>query len=116
MFGAPAKVVLAAGATDMRRSIDGLSLIVAQVLQQDPLSEHWFAFCNRGRDKIKLLHYDRNGFWLHYKRLERGRFRWPDASPHAETVMGRRELSWLLEGLDLGQPQAFKAVSARLVA
>lgn len=112
MFGAPAKVYLAAGATDMRRSIDGLSLIVAQVLKQDPLAEHWFAFCNRGRDKLKLLHYDRNGFWLHYKRLERGRFRWPDAP----AVIGRRELSWLLEGLDMGQPHAFKSVSARLVA
>lgn len=112
MFGSPSKVYLAAGATDMRRSIDSLSLIVAQVLQLDPLSEHWFVFCNRGRDKLKILHYDRNGFWLHYKRLEKGRFRWPQGP----AVMDRRQLSWLLEGLDLQQPRALKPVLVSAVA
>jgi transposase len=112
MFGSVGKVYLAAGASDLRRSIDGLSVLVSEVLEQDPLSEHWFVFCNQARDKIKILHYDRNGFWVHYKRLEQGRFRWPQAP----VVIGWRELGWLLEGLELGQPRAFKALSARLVA
>ncbi|MBF4223195.1 transposase, partial [Vibrio anguillarum] len=54
---------MVSGITDMRKSIDGLSLIVADVLDMDPFSEAWFIFCNRGRDKIKILFWDTNGFW-----------------------------------------------------
>ncbi|HIF9268073.1 TPA: IS66 family insertion sequence element accessory protein TnpB [Photobacterium damselae] len=57
-------IYLLSGITDMRKSIDGLSLIVADELEMDPLSSAWFIFCNRGRDKIKILFWDTNGFWL----------------------------------------------------
>ena len=73
------QVYLVTGHTDMRKSIDGLSLIVSDVLEMDPLSEAWFIFCNRYRDKIKILFWDTNGFWLYYRRLEKGRFKWPHA-------------------------------------
>ncbi|HEM8303625.1 TPA: IS66 family insertion sequence element accessory protein TnpB, partial [Providencia stuartii] len=53
----------------MRKSIDGLSLIVAETLEMDPFSESWFIFCNRTRDKLKILFWDTNGFWLYYRRL-----------------------------------------------
>ncbi|MBO1916040.1 IS66 family insertion sequence element accessory protein TnpB [Providencia rettgeri] len=56
----------------MRKSIDGLSLIVAETLEMDPFSESWFIFCNRTRDKLKILFWDTNGFWLYYRRLEKG--------------------------------------------
>ncbi|PSV68410.1 IS66 family insertion sequence element accessory protein TnpB [Photobacterium angustum] len=68
-------VYLVSGITDMRMSIDGLSLIVADVLKMYPLSSVWFIFCNRGKDKIKILFWDTNGFWLYYRRLEKGRFK-----------------------------------------
>ena len=69
------KVYLVVGVTDMRKSIDGLSLIVAETLEMDPFSEAWFIFCNRNRDKLKILFWDTNGFWLYYRRLEKGTFK-----------------------------------------
>jgi transposase len=102
-----AKVYLAAGVTDMRKSIDGLAVLVADVLGQDPLSRHFFAFCNRGRDKIKILQWTGTGFWLHYKRIDSGRFHWPAADTDRRCVtLTRRELEWLLEGLSVQQPRA----------
>jgi transposase len=59
------------GNTDMRKSINSLSLIVSDVLEMDPLSRPWFVFCNRPRDKLKILFWDTNGFWLYYRHLEK---------------------------------------------
>jgi transposase len=96
------RVYLAAGATDMRKSIDTLAILVAERLQQDPLSGHLFGFCNRKRDTIKILYWDRNGFCLWHKRLERDRFRWPNIASEARWI-GTRELRWLLDGLAIEQ-------------
>ena len=74
-----ARVYLAAGATDMRKSIDSLAAEVQEVLHLDPFSSCLFVFCNRRKDKLKILYWERNGFWLCYRRLERGTFRWPKA-------------------------------------
>lgn len=98
-LGSDAKVYLALGATDMRKGIDGLALLVSQQLERDPFSGHVFAFCNRQKTTIKMLIWDRNGFWVFHKRLERQRFRWPIiASDVLEWTA--RELNWLLDGLD----------------
>ena len=70
------KVYLAPGITDMRKSIDGLALMVSEVLELNPLSESRFVFCHREQDKLKILHWQTNGFWLYYRRLEKGRFNW----------------------------------------
>jgi transposase len=104
------KVLLAVGVTDMRKSINGLSILVAEQLELDPLSGHLFAFCNRKRDLVKILYWDRNGFCLWQKRLEKDRFRWPDS---AEDVIGigGRELNWLLDGLSLDQQCAHRRLS-----
>lgn len=72
------RVYLAMGATDLRKSIDGLAAIVQMSFQLDPFSSNLFVFCNRKRDKLKILHWDHNGFWLYYRRLENGVFQWPD--------------------------------------
>ena len=96
------KVFLAIGVTDMRKSINGLSILVADRLERDPLSGHLFAFCNRGRDIVKILYWDRNGFCLWQKRLERHRFRWPK-TPSEVLQIGARELGWLMDGLALEQ-------------
>jgi transposase len=92
------KIFLAPGATDMRKAIDGLSGLAQTVLHEDPLSGHLFVFCNRRRDRMKLLVWDRSGFWLLMKRLEKGTFAWPKGD--APVTMSWRELSILLEGFD----------------
>ncbi len=108
------QVYLACGATDLRKSIDGLAALVQEGFALDPFSPAWFVFCNRDRDKLKILRWDHAGFWLYYRRLERGRFQWP-TTPAAPRVITRRQLQWLLEGLALEQPRALPAVRASCV-
>jgi transposase len=88
--------------TDMRKSFDGLFGIVSQVLSLDPLSGDVYVFVNRRRDRIKLLVWDRGGFWIFYKRLEKGTFQLPPNTDDAETVaLPYEELMMLIEGIDL---------------
>jgi transposase len=94
------RVYLATGSTDMRKAIGGLSMLVEGALELDPFSGHLFGFCNRRRNIVKILYWDRNGFCLWQKRLERDRFRWP-GSAAAVLELEPRELEWLLEGLDV---------------
>jgi len=96
------KVFLAVGSTDMRKSINGLSILVEAQLELDPFSGHLFAFCNRRRNIVKILYWDRNGFCLWHKRLEKERFEWPDSYEEVMEI-GQRELGWLLYGLDIEQ-------------
>jgi transposase len=112
----PDRVYLACGWTDMRKSIDGLAAIVSFEFRLDVFSDSLFVFCNRGRNKLKILYWDTNGFWLYYRRLERGRFRWPDADEAGPMAISRRQLDWLLAGLALEQSQAHREVLARRVA
>lgn len=97
------RIYLARGATDMRKSIDGLAAVTKEVLEHDPLSGHLFVFCNRRRDRIKILYWERSGFWLLHKRLEQGTFAWPvpadDVSKQIE--LHASDLAALLGGLDL---------------
>ncbi|MBL4765884.1 MAG: IS66 family insertion sequence element accessory protein TnpB [Colwellia sp.] len=65
----PQTVYLVTGFTE---SINGLSIIVSEILSLDPMSQAWFVFCNKQRDKLKILFWDTNGFWLYYRRLEQG--------------------------------------------
>lgn len=109
------RVYLASGNTDMRKSIDGLAALVSGVFHLDPFSESWFVFSNRRRDRLKILRWDHNGFWLHYRRLERGRFRWPSSDAEHALVISRRQLYWLLDGLSIEQQKAHKEVLARVV-
>jgi transposase len=107
-------VYLASGHTDLRKSIDGLAALVSQVFELDLFSNSLFVFCNRDRDKLKILYWDHNGFWLYYRRLERGRFRWPDPTDQRPLTISRRQLQWLLDGLSLEQTQAHAPVTARI--
>lgn len=104
------KVYIAVGFVDMRKAIDGLSATVTGVLRQDPFTGHLFAFSNRKRNMIKILYWQQNGFCLWQKRLEKGRFRWPQSAAEAMQV-GSRELAWLLDGLDISQEKAHKQLS-----
>lgn len=73
------RVYLAVGATDLRRSFDGLYGLVQGRLQADPLSGHLFVFCNRSRTRVKVLYFDGSGLWVCAKRLEQGCFSWPES-------------------------------------
>ncbi|MCT4507215.1 MAG: IS66 family insertion sequence element accessory protein TnpB [Tepidibacter sp.] len=78
----------------------------------DPFSNSLFIFCNRNKDKIKILQWEHSGFWLYYKRLEKGKFNWPMNENQVKTIT-QRELRWLLDGLSLEQPKALKKVPQR---
>ncbi len=93
------RIFVAVGATDLRKSFDTLSVLVKDVLRQDPFSGHLFAFFNRRKDRVKLLVWDRSGFWLFYKRLEEGTFSIPGTGPSAELSV--RDLLLVLEGIEL---------------
>lgn len=107
-------VFLAQRAVDMRKSINGLVVIVESSFRLDPFSPALFVFTNRQRNKIKILHWDTNGFWLHYKRLESGRFQWPESNGGEVISVDRRQLGWLLDGLSVQQTKAHRRSSARL--
>jgi transposase len=107
---AQTKVYLALGATDMRKAINGLSMLTQGELELDPFSGHLYVFCNRRRTIIKILYWDRNGFCLWQKRLERQSFRWPESREQVMEV-GVRELRWLLEGLDFRSMKAHRRLS-----
>jgi len=94
-------VHLAAEPVDMRKSINGLSVLVADHLALNPLSGALFVFYNRARDKIKVLYWDRNGFCLWYKRLEKHRFHIPEHISGGCIELSSDQLSWLLGGLNL---------------
>lgn len=104
------KVYLALGHTDMRKSINGLSIMVNEKLELNPFSGHLFVFCNRRRNMIKILFWDTNGFCLWHKRLEKHLFKWPSSKTEI-MVIGKRELSWLMDGLNLHQPQAHEPLN-----
>ncbi len=98
--GNDVEVYLCRDIVDMRKSINGLSILVEQTLGLDPFAAQLFVFCNRKRDKVKILYWERSGFVLWYKRLEKNRFPWPDERADAVVSMTGRELNWLLDGID----------------
>ncbi len=106
------QVYLAIGNTDMRKSINGLSLLVADHFEMNVFSGHLFAFCNRRRDIIKILFWDKNGFCIWHKRLEKERFQWPKSEVEVLDI-DPLQLTWLLAGLDINT--AHKQLSYREV-
>ena len=95
------RIYLATGTTDLRRSIDGLSALVRERFGVDPLSGHLFLFRNRRGDRLKILAWDRSGFWVLYKRLEQGTFAWPPETDEGPVEMRSADLLLLLAGTDL---------------
>jgi transposase len=106
MIGLPlgTRVWLGAGVTDMRKGMDGLAALVQTTLAENPFSGHLFAFRGKRGDLVKLLWWSGDGMNLYAKRLERGRFVWPQASSGAVHLTSA-QLSMLLEGIDWRRPQ-----------
>jgi len=94
------RVFVATVAVDLRRSFDRLAACTEELLRQDPLSGHLFVFRNRQGDRVKILYWDRTGYCLWYKRLEKGTFRLP-SGPQESVELSFADLVLLLEGLDL---------------
>jgi len=80
------QVYLATGATDMRKQINGLATLVEAAFELDATDASVFVFCNRRRNRLKILTWDADGFWLHFKRLEKGSYIWPEAKSEYETI------------------------------
>jgi transposase len=97
---ATVRVFLCTAPTDLRRSFDSLAALTREILHQDPLSGHLFVFVNRGRDRVKILLWDRHGYWLFYRRLERGTFPLP-SSAEASMELEAADLALILEGIEL---------------
>lgn len=97
------RVFVAARPVDLRKGFDGLAACVRSSFRQDPLSGHLFVFLNRRMDRAKLLLWEPSGFWVFYKRLEKGRFRLPVplAEGGSQVQVEPAELALMLEGLDL---------------
>lgn len=104
------QVFIVLGATDMRKAVNGLSIMVADHLDLDLFTGNLFVFCNRSRSIIKILYWDSNGFCLWQKRLEKNRFFWPE-SEREVLEFNLRQLRWLLDGLDPVQTQGHPALS-----
>ncbi|MDF2614068.1 MAG: hypothetical protein K0S71_1854 [Clostridia bacterium] len=105
-------IFIVCGYTDMRKSIDGLVAIVKQTYDLDPFKDSLFLFCGRRGDRLKAIHWEKDGFLLMYKRLENGRFQWPRSKEEVRDITWQ-EFRWLMEGLSIDQPKAVKSVTSR---
>ena len=94
-------VYLCRDVVDFRKGINGLTVLVEQALEQNPFSEQLFVFCNRSRDKVKILYWERSGFCLWQKSLEKAKFKWPRKSETGVITLTGQQLNWLLDGYDI---------------
>jgi len=92
---------------DMRKSIDGLSYLVCDLANKNPQDGSVYIFYNRQRDKVKVLYWDKNGFVMHYKRMEKAHFKLSRTSDDIVSI-SQQQLSWLLAGLDFELMHKFK--------
>ena len=105
-IGPATRIYLASGATDMRKGFEGLYGLVRDRLQLEPLSGHVFLFCNKARNRTKILFWDGSGLWICAKRLEKGRFSWPSESDQqTRVILSHEELALLLGGIEVGRTQ-----------
>ncbi|MCW4153921.1 IS66 family insertion sequence element accessory protein TnpB [Halomonas sp. 18H] len=109
------RVYLCREPVDMRKQIDGLAMLVQEAMELDPFEAAVFVFGNRQRDKVKLLFWERNGFVVWYKRLERERFKWPDQLEGDTVTLSGQQLNWLLDGYDLNVMQPHQTLHFRSV-
>ncbi len=101
MFVKPPEIFLHRDVVDFRKSINGLVDIVEGELERDAYTGAIFIFCNKGRDKLKILYWDQTGFALWYKRLEKQKFKWPTKANSEAFELSEQQLAWLLSGHDV---------------
>ncbi|MDH3282532.1 MAG: IS66 family insertion sequence element accessory protein TnpB [Gammaproteobacteria bacterium] len=108
-------VYLCREAVDFRKGINGLAALVEEVLELDPFSQILFVFCNRRRNRVRILYWERNGFCLWMKRLEKDRFKWPRRSDEGVITLNGQQLNWLLDGYDLSVMKPHRSLHYRSV-
>ncbi len=101
MFVDACQIYLHKAPVDFRKGINGLSLLVEQQMQLPPFSGALFVFCNRQRDKLKVLYWDQTGFCLWQKRLEQDKFKWPGRMAGETLTLSEQQRHWLLAGFDI---------------
>ena len=101
---------------DMRRGIHGLVVLVESVLRLNPFSSQLFVFCNRRRDLVKMVVWERNGFCLWMKKLEKDRFKWPRSMSEDVITLDGQQLNWLLDGYDLAVMKSHRSLHYRSVS
>ena len=111
----PSEIYISSANVDMRKSIDGLASIVMQRFKLDPVSDALFVFHNRHCDKIKMLYWDRDGFCLLYKRLEKGKFHFSDHFTDDTYTVTEQELSWLIHGLRIEDIRRYEDLKSNCV-
>jgi transposase len=104
------RVYLHRAPVDMRRQIDGLSILAKDAMSLDPMSGDMFVFINRRRNKLKILLWEKNGFVVWYKRLEQHRFHWPRTSAETVLTLTGEQLNWLLDGYDVWRMKPHEAL------
>jgi transposase len=107
------KIFIRPGYTDLRKAVNGLAVLIEQQIKGEPFSGNIYLFCNRARKLIKLIWWDRNGFWLAQKRLEKDRFPWPERNEEVQELTCE-QLQMLLQGIDFfaaHKPLYYKKVS-----
>lgn len=109
----PEAIYLVEGVTDLRMGIDGYASIVQDRLMMNPLTPVMYCFCNRSHNKLKILYWDGTGFWLLYKRLNKGTFKWVKGENALHIT--EQQINWLLEGLNIEQKRAFTPSKAKYV-
>jgi len=106
MFVDVVEIHLHRDAVDFRKSINGLQLIIEQQMELSPFEDALFVFCNKKRDKLKVLYWDQTGFCLWYKRLEKDKFKWPRKNELSTLNLSGDQWNWLLSGYDINKMQA----------
>ena len=101
MFVEPSDIYLYLDNVDFRKSINGLIVVVEQQMALNPFRDALFVFCNKKRDKLKVLYWDKTGFALWYKRLEKHHFKWPSDTELQHMHLSEQQLQWLLSGFDV---------------
>ena len=109
-------VYLCCGCTDMRKSINGLMTLVQESFSLDPFADALFVFCNKSKNRLKILEWDGDGFWLYFKRLEKGRFRWPAEGDTGTMALNTKELTCLIDSARLEKKLYRKEVFERQIS
>lgn len=113
MFYDLPKIYLHRDAVDFRKSINGLVCIVEMQMKLSPFDDALFMFCNKNKDKLKIIYWDKTGFALWYKRLDKNRFKWPSKIVDTHLTLSSQQFEWLLDGFDIvgHQPLTYQSVA-----
>ncbi len=96
---------------DFRKAVNGLTIIVEQEMELSPFDDALFIFCNKARDKLKVLYWEKTGFCLWYKRLEKHKFKWPLKANEPVMTLSEQQWNWLLKGIDIIQMQGHQPLT-----